>query len=155
MALLTADYSVTDLDSLILKLGSWWVWPLSRRCLLLYCTWSYLCICWGSVLRHARSCICLLDYDYAYSSSKLIFKYISHLLTIDDIYRFQFACQMGTPFSRTIIYIKCNGFQAFVRKKRETVLFMMSQCYQIRNNLLNYLVRHTSNVFYLRNKVSF
>ena len=37
-----------------------------------------------------------------------------------------------------IICMKFNGFQAFLRKRREKVLFMTLQCSQIRNILLSY-----------------
>jgi hypothetical protein len=40
------------------------VWPVSRGCLLLHGTWSYLRIFWQSVLPYNRFCICLLDCDY-------------------------------------------------------------------------------------------
>jgi hypothetical protein len=36
------------------------VWPVSRACLLLRSTWSYLRICRGSVLPYTRFCNCLL-----------------------------------------------------------------------------------------------
>jgi hypothetical protein len=39
------------------------VWPVSRRCLLLRSTWSYLCIYRRSVLPYTRFCNCLLNYD--------------------------------------------------------------------------------------------
>jgi hypothetical protein len=42
------------------------VWPVSSGCLLLLGTWSYLCICRGSVLHCTWFCICLLDYDYVW-----------------------------------------------------------------------------------------
>jgi hypothetical protein len=40
------------------------VWPVSRGCLLLRGTWSYLCIFRRSVLPYSRFCNCLLDYGY-------------------------------------------------------------------------------------------
>jgi hypothetical protein len=40
------------------------VWPVSRGCLLLLGTWSYLRICRRSVLPYTRFCNCLLDYGY-------------------------------------------------------------------------------------------
>jgi hypothetical protein len=40
------------------------VWPVSRGCLLLLGTCSYLCICWWFVLPYIQFCNCLLDYDY-------------------------------------------------------------------------------------------
>jgi hypothetical protein len=39
-------------------------------------------------------------------------------------------------FSGTTICVKLYGFQAMLRKRREKVLLMMSQCYQLRNNLI-------------------
>jgi ribosomal protein L37AE/L43A len=39
------------------------VWPVSRGCLPLRGTWSYLGICRRSVLPYTRFCNCLLDYD--------------------------------------------------------------------------------------------
>jgi hypothetical protein len=39
------------------------VWAVSRGCLLLLNTWSYLHICQGSVLQCTRFCICSLDFD--------------------------------------------------------------------------------------------
>jgi hypothetical protein len=46
-----------------------------------------------------------------------------------------FCSTDGHTFSGAIIYVKFNGFQAFLRKRREKVLFMTLQCSQIRNNL--------------------
>jgi hypothetical protein len=40
------------------------VWPVSRGCLLLLRTWSYLRICRTSVLPYTRFCNCLLNYSY-------------------------------------------------------------------------------------------
>jgi hypothetical protein len=54
----------TDFDYRYLKWGSRRVWPVSRGCLLLLSTWSYLCICRRSVLPYTRFCNCLLDYGY-------------------------------------------------------------------------------------------
>jgi hypothetical protein len=46
--------------SYVLKWGSRRVWPVSRECLLLRGTWSYLRICRRSVLPYTRFCNCLL-----------------------------------------------------------------------------------------------
>jgi hypothetical protein len=40
------------------------MWPVSRGCLLLPGTWSYLCIFQKSVLPCTQFCICFLDFDY-------------------------------------------------------------------------------------------
>jgi hypothetical protein len=40
------------------------VWPVSKGFLLLLSTWSYLRICWRSVLPYTWFCSCLLDYSY-------------------------------------------------------------------------------------------
>jgi hypothetical protein len=49
---------------LISTKGALRMWPVSRGCVLLRGSWSYLCICRGSVLAYTRFCNCLLDYDY-------------------------------------------------------------------------------------------
>jgi hypothetical protein len=49
---------------LISTKGARWVWPVSRGCLLILSTWSYLRICRRSMLPYTRFCNCLLDYDY-------------------------------------------------------------------------------------------
>jgi hypothetical protein len=49
---------------LISTKGARLVWPVSRGCLPLRGTWSYLRICRRSVLPYIRFCNCLLDYDY-------------------------------------------------------------------------------------------
>jgi hypothetical protein len=49
---------------LISTKGARWVWPVSRGCLLLLGTWSYLRICRRYVLPYTRICNCFLDYDY-------------------------------------------------------------------------------------------
>jgi hypothetical protein len=68
---------------LISTKGARRVWPVSRRCLLLRYTWSYLRVCWGSVLPYTRICNCPSDNDYVshivifsilYSKSGLIVK---------------------------------------------------------------------------------
>jgi hypothetical protein len=51
------------LIGLISTKDSRWVWPVSRWCLLLRFTRSYLCICRGSVLLYTRFCNCLLGYN--------------------------------------------------------------------------------------------
>jgi hypothetical protein len=79
----------------------------------------------------------------AHASSKFIFKYIFHLLSIHDI-----CLTDGHTFSGAIICMKFNGFQAFLRKRREKVLFMMSFCSQIRNNLQFFLFWYTWHLFY-------
>jgi hypothetical protein len=43
---------------LISTRGAQLVWPVSRGCLLLLGTWSYLLICRGSMLPYTRFCIC-------------------------------------------------------------------------------------------------
>jgi hypothetical protein len=43
--------------------GAWRVWPVSRGCLLLRGTWSYLRICQRSVIPYTWFCNFLLDYD--------------------------------------------------------------------------------------------
>jgi hypothetical protein len=56
-----------NLVYLISTKGARRVWLVSRGCLLLLSTWSYLSICRGSVLPthpSTRFCICLFDYDY-------------------------------------------------------------------------------------------
>jgi hypothetical protein len=53
----------------------------------------------------------------------------------------------GHTFYKAIIYVKFNRFQAFLRKGQEKVLFMMSQCFQLRNNPL-VLFWHTRHIFY-------
>jgi hypothetical protein len=47
---------------LISTKGAWRVWPVSRGCLLLLGTWSYLRICRRSALPYTRFCNCLWDY---------------------------------------------------------------------------------------------
>jgi hypothetical protein len=49
-----------DFDCRSLEWGAGRVWPVSRGCLLLLGTWSYLRICRGSVLPYTRFCNCLL-----------------------------------------------------------------------------------------------
>jgi hypothetical protein len=41
-----------------IKAHGWYVWPVSRGCLFLLGTWSYRCICRGSMLPYSRFCIC-------------------------------------------------------------------------------------------------
>jgi hypothetical protein len=62
---------------LILIRGARRVWPVSRGCLLLRGTWSYLRICRGSMLPHNKFCICLLDYDYVWHIVNFAILYIS------------------------------------------------------------------------------
>jgi hypothetical protein len=50
----------TEFDYRYLNWGSQRVWPVSRGCLLLRGTWSYLRICRRSVLPYTRFCNCLL-----------------------------------------------------------------------------------------------
>jgi hypothetical protein len=54
------EFGHTDFDYRYLKWGSRRVWPVSRACLLLLGTWSYLRICRRSVLPHTWFCNCLL-----------------------------------------------------------------------------------------------
>jgi hypothetical protein len=63
---------------LISTKGARWVWPVSRGCLLLLGTWSYLCICRRSVLPYTRFCYCLLDYDYGLHIVNFAILYIKH-----------------------------------------------------------------------------
>jgi hypothetical protein len=60
MLALTTDGPVC----LISTNGTRQVWPVSRGCLLLLGTWSYLRICRRSVLSYTQLCNCLLNYGY-------------------------------------------------------------------------------------------
>jgi hypothetical protein len=53
-----------NLVYLISNKGARRVWPVSRGCLLLLGTWSYLCIFQRSFLPCTRFCICFPDFDY-------------------------------------------------------------------------------------------
>jgi hypothetical protein len=69
------------------------VWPVSRECVLLLRTWSYLCIYRGSVLPCTRFCICFFYLDY-----------ILHIIKFAIMYYFNwlinFKCIAYSP-SRT------------------------------------------------------
>jgi hypothetical protein len=69
-----------------------------------------------------------------YACSKFIFKYIFHLLLIDDIY-FNFI------LLERLICIKWTMFKHF-QKTAEKVVFMMSQCYETMNNRPSFLFRY-------------
>jgi hypothetical protein len=60
---------------LISTKGARRVWPVSRWCLLLLGTWSYLRICRRSVLPYTRFCNCLWDYNYVSHINFAIFYY--------------------------------------------------------------------------------
>jgi hypothetical protein len=78
--------------------------------------------------------VVFLSENTAHALSKFIFKYIFHLLSRHDK-SISFCLMDGHTFSGAIICMKFNGFQTFLRKRREKVLFMTSQCTQVRNNL--------------------
>jgi hypothetical protein len=83
--------------------------------------------------------------------SKFIFTYIFHLLSIDDVYQFHFAWRMDIPFPEEQSVLNLTVFKPFWEstqlKRLGKVLFTMSQCYQIRNNLLIFVFWYTSNIF--------
>jgi hypothetical protein len=65
-------------------------------------------------------------------------------------------CKLGEihvvsyPKCWTITCLKSNSFKAFLRKRREKLLFTMSLCYQMRNNLklLIFFFCNTWHIFY-------
>jgi hypothetical protein len=61
---------------LISTKGARRVWPVSRGCLLLLGTRSYLRICRWSVLPYTRFCNCLLDYGYVLHIVNLAILYV-------------------------------------------------------------------------------
>jgi hypothetical protein len=112
------------------------VW--SKNCFLLHeevmeLTWNCknvsfvekMCIFrWFSFRKTYSPCVEQVNFQ-VYFPSFINTRYISISFCLTD----------GHTFSGAIICVKFNGFQAFLRKWRENVLFMMSQCSQIKNNL--------------------
>jgi hypothetical protein len=66
--------------NLISTKGARRVWPVSRGCLLLRGTWSYLRICRRSVLPYTPFCNCLLDYDYVLHIVNFAILYLIHFI---------------------------------------------------------------------------
>jgi hypothetical protein len=62
---------------LISTKGAQRVWPVSRGCLLLLGTWSYLRISRRFVLPYTRFCNCLFDYDYVLHIVSFAIMYIT------------------------------------------------------------------------------
>jgi hypothetical protein len=60
---------------LILTMGTRWVWPVSRGCILLQGTRSYHHICQESVLPCSLFCICSLGFDYVYQIVNFVILY--------------------------------------------------------------------------------
>ena len=60
---------------------------MSRGCLLLHGTWSYLRFCRRSVLPYTRFCICFLDCDYVWHNVNFAFLYWSILKSTYLIYK--------------------------------------------------------------------
>jgi hypothetical protein len=65
------------LTVLISTKGTRWVWPVSRGCLLLRDTWSYLCICRGSVFLYTWVYNCFLGYDCVLHIVNFVILYFS------------------------------------------------------------------------------
>jgi hypothetical protein len=80
-----------------------------------------------SFRKHYSPCFEQVHFQ-VYFQSPVYRRYISISFCSTDVHIFS-----GTFF---LLYIKFNGFQAFYRKRWEKVLFIISQCYQIRKNLL-------------------
>jgi hypothetical protein len=94
------------------------VWPVSRACLLLLGTWSYLRICRRSVLPCTRFCNCFFDYGY-----------VLHIVNFDILYykrhvweqRFTWKMYQipdlvwAPPFVTMATY--SNTFELFSRRK--------------------------------------
>jgi hypothetical protein len=60
---------------LISTKGARRMWPVSKGCLLLRGTWSYLCICRVSVLPYVQFYIYFLKYDYIVNFANLYCKF--------------------------------------------------------------------------------
>jgi hypothetical protein len=79
------------------------VWPVSRGCLLLRGTWSYLRICRRSVLPYTRFCNCFLDYDYVWHIANFAILYYFRVVlnsTDDDIVSLDWNLSLTTPIWR-------------------------------------------------------
>jgi hypothetical protein len=69
-------------ENLISTKGARRVWRVSRGCLLLLDTWSYLRICRRSVLPYTRFFNCLLNYDYVLHNVNFAILYVPWLKNV-------------------------------------------------------------------------
>jgi hypothetical protein len=91
------------------------VWPVSRGCLLLRGTWSYLCICRRSVLPYTRFCNCLSDYGYVLHivNFTILYAYGQRYLNIIHT-KLRHSCILNSDLYRRNI----NGSPIFFYKER-------------------------------------
>jgi hypothetical protein len=100
---------------MIWRLSSQQVWPVSRGCLLLHGTWSYLCICQGSVLSYTRFCNCLFYYDYTWHIVNITIFYFTIIYITKPIKKYCWA-QYNTLF----VIVSLNSYHCVQFQKLYT-----------------------------------
>jgi hypothetical protein len=92
------------------------MWPVSRGCLLLRGTWSYLCICWGSVLP-------TLDFEIAFMIAiacvlhivNFAILYFNNVDFMHNPFRWMWRKTLQETFLFHVIYVEFIGSSVYLR----------------------------------------